>query len=69
MICSNDIEIGDKVLFQSPTRSHCRKAIRTVTGKTPNGFIRVSKYHGWTGFIVRHDEVLGVIRRDSGGVS
>lgn len=59
-------KIGDQLVFRSPTRDNCRKATRPIVAFTDLGkpwgmAIRVSKYNGWEGFLVKLNEVIEVI--------
>ena len=60
-----EIKTGDLVTFRSATRSHCRKAVRAVTGFRWNESrmshdVTVTRYHGWKDFVVHCDEILSV---------
>ena len=59
------IRIGDSIEFRAATRTSDRKAIREVVDILSGGSVVVSKYHGWTGFIVRPHEIIRVIRKEA----
>lgn len=56
-------KIGDSIKFKAATRSHYKVAVRRVTGYYANGYT-VTRYHGWSDFCVRADEVLEVLPQD-----
>lgn len=52
------MKVGDEITFRSPTRSGSRKATRKITGFRDYGAVTVTKYHGWTDFAVKLDEII-----------
>jgi len=52
-------KIGDWLTFKAATRASYRKARRKITGIDEIGRPMVS-YNGWSGFVVRFDEVIKV---------
>lgn len=57
-----EVNVGDEIEFKSATRSHCRKAIRKVTA-CQDGRVTVTKYHTWTNFAVRENEIIRVVTK------
>jgi len=60
-----DIVPGDTITFKSMVRSGNIKAVRKVTGHYTlegknTGQVSVTKFHGWTDFIVRPHEILEI---------
>lgn len=53
------MKVGDILTFKSATRSSYRKATRKITGIDEYGRPLVT-YSGWSGFIVRMEEIISV---------
>lgn len=53
------VEVGDRIVFKSPTRSGTTKAERKVNGFWMNGFPTV-RFQGWGDFVVKPSEILEV---------
>jgi hypothetical protein len=60
--------VGDLLTFKAATRSHYHKATRVITGIDSYGRPLVS-YHGWSGFVVRPDEIISASKRPDAQVS
>lgn len=61
----DEINVGDEIVFKSPTRSGYRKAKRKITGFRDYGpdvakCATVTQYHGWKDFAVKLDEIISV---------
>lgn len=57
-----NIKVGDRIVFKSPTREGCRKATRVVTsipGQMPwPSHFTVKSFNGWSDFAVKHGEIV-----------
>lgn len=58
-------EVGDMLTFKVPTRFHCRVATRPVTKVLANGDVAVSKYNGWSDFLVHEYEAISIKRKEA----
>lgn len=51
-------EIGDTIIFKSPTRNGNIKATRKING-TFNGLPTV-RFNGWADFVIKQNEILDI---------
>lgn len=55
------VAVGDRITFRAVTRHGAAPATRVVTGVGADT-VEVT-FHGWTGFVVRRDEIIAVHRQ------
>ena len=61
MIDVSKINVGDRIVFRSPTRDGCRKANRIVTGfwnQYSEHRQPTVRYFGWSNFAVKASEII-----------
>lgn len=58
-----NIEVGDRIIFRSATRSGNFKANRIVNGFRSGGKPTV-RFNGFHDFVVRPDEIMDVIKEE-----